>query len=113
MSKDFPGGSVVKTLYFSAGDAGSISGQGAKIPHALGPKNENRKQKQWSKLKNKQTTTKKPNLKKHIDKTSKWGCEPRSYQLWSLQHFDIWPSYTAHLFYSHKLRLLPSGPNVF
>ena len=65
MSKDFPGGSVVKTLYSSEGDAGSIPGQGAKIPHALEPKNENMKQKQWSKLKNKQTTTtKQKNLKK-------------------------------------------------
>ena len=28
MSKDFPGGSVVKTLYSSEGDAGSIPGSG-------------------------------------------------------------------------------------
>ena len=30
--RDFPGGPVVKTLLFSAGDTGSIPGQGAKIP---------------------------------------------------------------------------------
>lgn len=46
---------------------------------------------------------------------SKWGCEPRSYQLWSLQHFDTWPSYIAHLSFIliNYLRLSPSGPNVF
>ena len=36
--KDFPGGSVVKTSSSNAGDAGSIPGQGAKIPHASGQK---------------------------------------------------------------------------
>ena len=35
---DFPGGPVVKTLPSNAGDTGSTPGQGAKIPHALGPK---------------------------------------------------------------------------
>ena len=33
---DFPGGPVVKNLPSSAGDAGSIPGQGTKIPHAAG-----------------------------------------------------------------------------
>ena len=32
----FPGGTVVKNLPSNAGDAGSIPGQGTKIPHALG-----------------------------------------------------------------------------
>ena len=32
---DFPGGPVVKTLLSNAGGVGSISGQGAKIPHTL------------------------------------------------------------------------------
>ena len=33
--RDFPNGTVVKTLPFNAGDMGLISGQGAKIPPAL------------------------------------------------------------------------------
>ena len=44
---DFPGGPVVKTLPSKAGGAGSILGQGTKIPHALGPKNQNIKQKPY------------------------------------------------------------------
>ena len=35
---------MVKTSLSSAGDAGSIPGLGAKIPHALQPKNQNIKQ---------------------------------------------------------------------
>ena len=35
-SRDFPGGPVVKNPPSSAGDAGSIRGQGTKIPHAVG-----------------------------------------------------------------------------
>ena len=34
---DFPGGPVVNTSSSNAGDAGSIPGQGAKIPHAFRP----------------------------------------------------------------------------
>ena len=41
---DFPGGSVVKTLPFNAGDVDSIPGEGAKIPHDLWTKNQNIKQ---------------------------------------------------------------------
>ena len=44
---DFPGGPVVKTLPSSAGGGGLIPGWRAKIPHALGPKNQNIKQKQY------------------------------------------------------------------
>ena len=33
--RDFPGGPVVKNLPSNAGDAGSIPGQGTKIPHAM------------------------------------------------------------------------------
>ena len=33
-----PGGPVVKTLPSSVGDAGSIPGQGAKVPRVLQPK---------------------------------------------------------------------------
>ena len=38
---DFPDGPVVKTLLPNATDMDSISGPGAKIPHALWPKNQN------------------------------------------------------------------------
>ena len=34
--RDFPGGPVVKNLPCSAGNVGSIPGQGTKIPHATG-----------------------------------------------------------------------------
>ena len=51
--QDFPGGPVVKTLPSNAGGASSIPGQGDKIPHALWPKNENIKQKQYCKKFNK------------------------------------------------------------
>ena len=44
---DFPGGPVVKTSPSSAGGAGSIPGQGAKIPHASQPGNQKVKQKQY------------------------------------------------------------------
>ena len=37
-SKDFSGGPVVKTLPSNPGDAGLISGWGAKITHTLWPK---------------------------------------------------------------------------
>ena len=33
---DFPGGPVVKNPSCNTGDAGSIPGQGTKIPHAMG-----------------------------------------------------------------------------
>ena len=60
--QDFPDSPVVKTLPFDAADKGSIPGQGARIPHASKPKNQNTKQKQccnkfdslkWSTLKKK------------------------------------------------------------
>ena len=38
---------MVKTSPSNAGGAGSIPGQGAKIPHALGPKKQNVRQKQY------------------------------------------------------------------
>ena len=43
---DFPGGPVVKTSPSNVGGASLIPGWGAKIPHALWPKNQNIKQKQ-------------------------------------------------------------------
>ena len=46
-SRDFPGGPVVKTSPFSTEGAGLIPGQGAKIPRASWPKNQNIKQKQY------------------------------------------------------------------
>ena len=36
LSRDFPGGPVVKNPCSNAGDEGSIPGQGTKIPHASG-----------------------------------------------------------------------------
>ena len=42
---DFPGGSVVKTLPFNAGDTGSISGQEAKILCAVQVKTKQNKTK--------------------------------------------------------------------
>ena len=44
---------MVKTSPSNAGGAGSIPCGGAKIPHALGPKNQNIKQKQYCKKFNK------------------------------------------------------------
>ena len=44
---DFLGGPVVKTSPSNVGGAGLIPGRVAKIPHALGPKNQNIKQKQY------------------------------------------------------------------
>ena len=43
--QNFPGGPVVKTSPSNVGSEGSIPDQGAKIPHALWPKNQNIKQK--------------------------------------------------------------------
>ena len=44
---NFPGGPVVKTLPLNAGSVGLILGQGTKIPHASGAKNENIKRKPY------------------------------------------------------------------
>ena len=41
MKGDFPGCPVVETLPCNAGAAGLIPAQGAKIPHASRPKNQN------------------------------------------------------------------------
>ena len=43
---DFPGCLEIKTLPSNTGVAGSIPGQGAKIPDVLPPKNQNTEQKQ-------------------------------------------------------------------
>ena len=45
--RDFSGSPAVKTLSSHAADAGSIPGQGAKIPHTSWPKNKNIKQKEY------------------------------------------------------------------
>ena len=47
MPRNFPGGPVVKTAPSNAGGAGLILGQRTKIPHALQPKNQNVRQKQY------------------------------------------------------------------
>ena len=41
--RDFPGGPVVKTSPSNTGGAGSIPGWGAKVSHALRPKNQEHK----------------------------------------------------------------------
>ena len=41
MKGDFPGRPVVETLPCNAGGAGLIPAQGAKIPHASRPQNQN------------------------------------------------------------------------
>ena len=43
LKSKFSGSPVVKTLTSSVGGMGSILGQGAKIPHASGPQNQNHK----------------------------------------------------------------------
>ena len=45
--EDFPGGPLVKTSPSSAGGVGLIPGRGAKVLHALWPKNQNMKQKPY------------------------------------------------------------------
>ena len=54
---DLPGGLVVGTSLSNAGGVGSIPDLGAKIPHALGPKNQNIKQKQYCSKVNKDFKT--------------------------------------------------------
>ena len=41
-NRDIPGSPVVKTLPSNTGGAGSISGWGARMPHGLWPKDQNR-----------------------------------------------------------------------
>ena len=62
--RDFPGGPVVKTSPSNAGSAGLIPGQGAKILHALRPKNQNIKQKQYCNKFNKDLKKNAPHPKK-------------------------------------------------
>ena len=63
--RDFPGSPVVKTSPSNAGGVDVIPGWGAEIPHALQPKNQNIKQKQYCNKFNKdfkKWTTSKKNL---------------------------------------------------
>ena len=75
--EDFPHGPVVKTSPSSARGAGSIPGQGAKIPHASWPKNQNIKQKQYCNkfkedIKNGPHQQQKKSLKKKDKDTETW-----------------------------------------
>ena len=45
--RDFSGSPAVKTLPYHSAGAGSIPGQGARIPHTSWPKNKNIKQKEY------------------------------------------------------------------
>ena len=60
-SRDFPGGPVVKTRGSTAGGAGSISGWGTKIPHALWSGQKSEKKQNKTKTKNKNKTPKNKN----------------------------------------------------
>ena len=62
---------MVKTSPYNSGGAGSIPGQGAKIPHALGLKNQNIKEKQYCNKFNKdfKNGPHQKNLKKKKKKT--------------------------------------------
>ena len=71
MARDFPGGPVFKTLPSNAGGAGSIPGQGAKIPHASWPKHQNIKQKQYFNKFNKNLKKKMVHIKKNLKKKKK------------------------------------------
>ena len=46
-SRDIPGAPVVKTLPSNAAGVGSIPAGGSRVPHASGPRSQNRKQKQY------------------------------------------------------------------
>ena len=61
----FPGSPEVETLPFSVGGTRSIPSQGTKIPHALWPKKQNRKQKHYC---NKLKTFKMAHIKKIFGK---------------------------------------------
>ena len=49
MCRHFPGSQVIKNSPSNAGDAGSVPGQGAKIPHALWQKKNKTQDKQYCK----------------------------------------------------------------
>ena len=66
--RDFPGGPVVRTSPSVTGGAGSIPGQGAKIPHASWPKNQNIKQRQYGNKFNTDLKKKKVHGKKILKK---------------------------------------------
>ena len=68
--REFSSGPVVKTSPSNAGDVGSIPVQETKVPHALGPKNQNLRQKQHCNKYNEDLqkwSTLKKNLKKKRD----------------------------------------------
>ena len=59
-SRDFYDGQVVKPSPCNVGGVGSIPGQEAKITHALGPKNQNIKQKRYCNKSSKDLKKEKP-----------------------------------------------------
>ena len=90
-----------KTLPFNAGDTGLIPGQGTKIPHALGPKNqkiENRSNIVASSTK----TLKMIHIRKSLKRISSWN-KRMNIQLYSdilLSVFFQFHERRKHLFYS-------------
>ena len=59
---------MVKTSPSNAGDVGSVSGRGAKIPHASRPKHQNIKQKQYCNKFNKDFKNDPHQKKKNLNK---------------------------------------------
>ena len=88
-----PGGPVVRTLPSNAGGAGSIPGQGAKIPRASGPKTQNIKQRQYCNKFNKDFKNG-PYQKKKIFKKKKECLSrlvlPRQRGEWGRDGMGVW-----------------------
>ena len=76
---DFSDGPVVKTSASNAGDIGLIPGRGAKIPHALWPRNQNIKQKRYCDKFNKDLKKKKRHILIYIG--GREGCKQLLYLL--------------------------------
>ena len=76
-SRDFPDSPVIKTSPFNAEDMGSIPDRGTKIPHALRPKNQNIRQKQYCNKFNedfKNSSHQKKNLRKKKKQSNLYEC---------------------------------------
>ena len=71
-SRDFPDGPVVKPSPCNVGGVGSVPGQEAKITHALGPKNQNIKQKLYCNKFNKDLKKGKTSTHKHTHPLFYW-----------------------------------------
>ena len=70
--RNFLGGPMFKTLPSNAGGDGSIPDWGAEIPHALWPKNQNIKQKQYCGTFNKDSENGPRQEKETLKKSKHW-----------------------------------------